>query len=114
MRYLVIFSVFVMASCASKQADKSAAESAKAPVSSDKKAVPVNAKAKSDGDKITCQKNKDIRIIEVVAKENGCEVNYTKLEKTTMKGSSAIGMQNCQNIKEKMKGHLVAAGYQCN
>lgn len=66
----------------------------------------------------TCSKANDIRNIDVIKVDDGCEVNYTKQfdpQDSSIKSiaSSKKGTSHCKKIQERVKSNLVSAGYNC-
>jgi len=108
---LAVATLFV--ACSSKQKQGDVKSATPATQSSSKK----DAKAATTTDasaKTTCKKGKEERTLEVVAKGNGCEVNYTKAGETTHPASSVHGTDHCNKTVTKIKGNLEKAGYTCN
>lgn len=69
--------------------------------------------AKSDGQKLTCTKGKDARVLEVVKKDKGCALNYTKAGKESAVASSVNGTKHCEDSQKKVSAKLEQAGFQC-
>ena len=62
---------------------------------------------------VTCTLGSDKRVIEVESDDAGCEVHYTKGDKTSTVASDKAGRGHCDKTVDKMKGKLEAAGYKC-
>ena len=62
---------------------------------------------------LVCIRDEEERKIELFRKDGGCYLKYIKLGKEKDVASSQTGESHCQQVLAKMKGHLVAAGYQC-
>lgn len=99
-------------------------ESAPAPTKADATASGKKAEMKSTeksaaaapaaaGDKVTCETKGDSRVLEVRAKDKGCELAYTKGGTETVVASSQNGKGHCTTTLEKIKGRLEAAGFAC-
>jgi hypothetical protein len=119
----VIASLFIatslLVSCASKTKTATPAatttstkDSKKATAKAAKAAATTTAAAVKAG-AVVCKSGADSRTIEVVTKDAGCEVSYTKEGKATTPASSAHGTAHCDEVKDKIKGKLEAAGYKC-
>lgn len=74
-----------------------------------KKATKPTAATKS----VVCKNGSDTRTIEVVAKNGGCEVAYTKFDQTTNPATSVNGTAHCESVVEKIKGNLETSGFKC-
>jgi len=112
MKYFAVLatSVFTVAMVGCSSAKKqTAATPAPAPVT----APAAQTKTASDSQKLSCTKGSDTRVLEVVSKDKGCVLNYTKAGKETAAASSSHSVEHCEKSKDKISKKLVAAGYQC-
>lgn len=117
---LVIASTLFV-SCSSKQ--KAAAPATTTPAATkdakkaDKKqtkaATAAPAKTAASAGSVVCKSGSDTRTIEVVTKDGGCEVAYTKFDQTSTPGTSASGTAHCETVKEKIKTNLENSGFKC-
>ena len=87
---------------------KGAKATAKAAVTKAKDAVK-NATTGS----LVCKSGSDTRSLEVISKDGGCELAYTKFDQTTTPATSASGTAHCDSVKEKIKGNLENSGFKC-
>lgn len=125
---LIVATFFV--SCSSKQ--KAATPDSTAPATAqaaDAKKADGKTDAKKDAKKdeksttaaaaasagvMTCKNGSDTRTLDVVKKDAGCEVSYTKFGETTAPASSSNGTAHCESVKERIKTNLENAGFQCS
>ncbi len=63
--------------------------------------------------KITCSAGTDSRDLEIVAKDSGHVVSYTKGGKTTEVGTCSMTKTKCQEVFDRIKANLEKAGYVC-
>jgi hypothetical protein len=110
---VLILSVVVLASCANKAKKDAAPGAAKPTAETEAKKEIAKAKAAVGAGVVTCTHAKDVRTIEVVAKDGGCEVKYSKAGKTTSPASSKAGDKFCHDKAAKMKTHLEGSGFKC-
>lgn len=121
---LIVAAFFV--SCSSKQKSTTDTTAATPAQAADAK-KDEKADAKKDGEKstaksaaaassgaMTCKNGSDTRTLEVVAKDSGCEVSYTKFGETTTPASSVNGTAHCDSVKDRIKTNLENAGFQCS
>lgn len=104
MKFFALLAVIALVGCASKKTEPAPAPAAPAPVV---QTAPVNA------NKLSCTKGSETRTLEVVSKDKGCALNYTKAGKETVAASSVHGTSHCDQSKTKISKKLEAAGYQC-
>lgn len=69
--------------------------------------------AAAESTKVECSVKGDTRIIEVRAKDKGCELAYTKAGKEGVVASAAHGTEYCENALEKLRDKLAGSGYDC-
>jgi streptogramin lyase len=69
--------------------------------------------APSETAKISCEKGKDTRILEVIRDGAGCIVNYTKNGKTSSATRSSHGDKHCLDYQKKVREKLEHSGYKC-
>lgn len=91
-----------------KKGKKSKKEKVAAAESADK----ATATASATGT-LTCTKGSDVRTVEVKAKDNGCEVVYTKNGEAKSVASAVSGMSHCETVSQKISNNLSAAGMTC-
>ncbi len=122
---LIVAAFFV--SCSSKQKSTTDTTAATPAQATDAK-KDAKADAKKDGEKsttekpaaaasagaMTCKNGSDTRTLEVVAKDSGCEVSYTKFGETTTPASSVNGTAHCDSVRDRIKTNLENAGFQCS
>jgi hypothetical protein len=98
-----------------KKADAAAADTKAATSTTVEKAKSEAAKlTPTEGEgKVECSVKGDSRIIEVRAKEKGCELAYTKAGKEGVVASSAHGTEYCKKASERLREKLKGAGYEC-
>jgi hypothetical protein len=72
------------------------------------------APAASGGEKVSCAKGSDTRVLEVVTKGAGCALDYTKAGKMSAVSTSQHGEQHCKDSQKKIRAKLEQAGYQCS
>lgn len=61
-----------------------------------------------------CKAGTDERKLAIVAKDTGCELQYTKAGQTSTIASQIIGNVKCESVMTNIKEKLIAAGYTCN
>jgi hypothetical protein len=64
--------------------------------------------------KVECKNGGDARVLEVRAKDKGCETAYTKAGQENIVGSSQSGTAHCEGIVTRIKDKLAASGFTCN
>jgi PBP1b-binding outer membrane lipoprotein LpoB len=112
---LVIALMISGCSGASKKAESSAPPTA-APATATQ---PPSAKAKKEapaaapGSKITCKYDNIIRELVVDQSPDRCVVQYTKDGTTQEIATGSSGSAYCQEVADRVKNNLVAAGYEC-
>ena len=117
---LLVVSLFFV-SCSSKQ--KAATPAAPTKQEANKKGAKATAKAAVTKAKdavanattgsLVCKSGSDTRSLEVISKDGGCELAYTKFDQTTTPATSASGTAHCDSVKEKIKGNLENSGFKC-
>jgi DNA-binding transcriptional LysR family regulator len=94
-------------------------EKAQAPVApAEKSAVaqvkpPSPNKETSQNSVLSCKKDKDIRSLQVIKKDNGCELNYTKFKASKVVASSSNSEKHCVDAKMKIQEKLKKSGFTC-
>jgi len=63
--------------------------------------------------RLTCRKDQDERVMEIIPTQKGCVLQYTKAGKTEEKAASVRAVQVCQDAMKKITARLQAAGYRC-
>lgn len=104
-----------LAACSSagKKAEEKKTETKKE-MSEKKAEAKAEAKAETSSQgKVMCEMKGDKRYIEVVGKESGCELLYTKFDKEEVVATSAAGTAHCEKISERIQGNLKEAGFTC-
>ncbi|MBC7743182.1 MAG: hypothetical protein H7061_13365 [Bdellovibrionaceae bacterium] len=67
---------------------------------------------KSAGD-VRCSSGSDERTLSIVAKGEGCELQYMKAGKTSTIASQNIGTEKCDNVLTKVEEKLISTGFTC-
>lgn len=62
---------------------------------------------------VVCKSGSDTRSLEVIVKDGGCELAYTKFDQTSTPATSGNGTAHCESVKEKIKGNLENSGFKC-
>lgn len=79
--------------------------------------LPVRAESTPAAEKadkgITCAGSAGPRKLTVATKEKGCELQYTKGDKTEVVATQKMGSSFCEDKLGKIKAKLEAAGYKC-
>lgn len=85
-----------------------------------KTSTSVSAETKSEQPKtepsrstMTCKLEKDERVVETVATQEGCELRYTKFDEAHVIASSTSGTSNCDRVRGQIKTNLEKAGFKC-
>lgn len=106
--------------CSSKQKKSDSAKSDKAQVEKEQKMPDKKnkkdgkkAKAKSSASTILCTYDKATRELSVVESGSGCTVEYKRDGVDSQLGSGASGSSFCQDLVDKTKAKLEAAGFTC-
>lgn len=63
--------------------------------------------------RMTCASGSDTRELEIVAKDAGHVVNYTKQGATKEVGTCSTNKSKCQEIFERIKANLEKSGFTC-
>ncbi len=63
---------------------------------------------------VECKKKGDDRKLEIVEKNGGCELQYTKMGKTETPATQMSGTAKCDEVLDRIHKKLTAAGYECN
>ncbi len=79
----------------------------------DAKGTTTKAAAAAQAGSLVCKSGSDTRSLEVIAKDGGCELAYTKFDQTTTPATSGKGTAHCETVKEKIKGNLENSGFKC-
>ncbi len=115
MRHIfLVLSVIAVAACSSANKSEPAKTSplAESPAAV-KAAADKGAKPAPAAGAVECSFKTDKRILEVRAKDKGCELAYTKAGQENVIGSSVNGRDHCQQMSDKIKGKLETAGFSC-
>ncbi|OYZ18619.1 MAG: hypothetical protein B7Y39_13275 [Bdellovibrio sp. 28-41-41] len=83
-----------------------------------KKSKTKSAATKTAGDaktaaEVTCTSKQEVRKLSIKAKDQGCELEYTKGGQPTSVASQVAGQAKCEEVSTRIKEKLVAAGYTC-
>jgi hypothetical protein len=92
-----------------------APEPAASPVASPTAAAPAAAKkteAAADA-AIHCQQGKDSRTLQIVERKPGCALEYTRDQSKKEIASSTKARTHCEEVRDRMKKNLEAAGFKC-
>jgi hypothetical protein len=113
-----IIAAAMLTSCSSKATKHPTAAAAPAAKTSTKDAKKATPKAEKKAEttqtgSLVCKHGADTRSIEVITKDGGCEVSYTKDGQSTTPAHSANGTAHCESVKEKIKGNLEGSGFKC-
>jgi hypothetical protein len=79
-------------------------------------AKPATNAAEADNEVVerrTCKKDGDERTLEVLPKERGCILQYTKAGKSETKANASHGVQVCRDTLGKIQARLEQAGFHC-
>lgn len=127
-----IMSLFVVA-CASKKSAETTVTHEPAPVTPAKvetktkattkskkevvvkevKSVPTHTTKTAAAGDVDCKSGTDERTLAIVAKGEGCELQYTKAGKTSTVASQSVGNEKCDTVSTNIKEKLIASGYTC-
>jgi hypothetical protein len=123
MKWILIMSAILMSACATtKQINSTQNEKATtvtqtppAPAMAPKtQATPIAIKNEMGGNKISCSKGSETRVLEIEKKDQGCSLAYTKAGKTTSIASSTKNEKHCVASQKKIRTKLENAGYKCS
>lgn len=110
----------LLASCASSQkaSEAEAKASAEAQAAAEEKAKSEAEAAEKEkaakANRTECARDQDTRVLEIASVQpKGCELNYTKFGNTEAVASSAVGLEHCQTVRDRIRGKLEEAGYKC-
>ncbi len=114
---LLALSLFFV-SCSSKEKAATPAaptkqETNKKDTKKDAKGATTKAAAAKQAGSLVCKNGSDTRSLEVITKDGGCELSYTKFDQTTTPANSGNGTAHCESVKEKIKGNLENSGFKC-
>lgn len=62
---------------------------------------------------VTCTSGSDTRSLAVKAKNEGCELEYTKAGQATSVASQIVGSAKCDEVSTRIQEKLMAAGFKC-
>ena len=71
------------------------------------------AAATSAAGEVNCKSGSDERKLAVVAKDSGCELQYTKAGQTSTIASQIMGNAKCESVMTSVKEKLIASGFNC-
>jgi hypothetical protein len=111
MQWIMILTALSMAGCAS--AKKQPEAHAPAATASSKVSQTGEATGMSDLTKLSCTRGQETRTLEVVKKDSGCSLDYTKGGKMKAAASSSHGTQHCVDTQKKIQKKLEQAGFKC-
>jgi len=89
------------------KADKKTAKAAK------KSVVKTEVAEATTASEVNCTSAQDARKLAIVAKNSGCELQYTKASETKTIASQIIGDAKCKEVLNSVKGKLTAANFEC-
>lgn len=115
MKWMTILAI-VLAGCAgaNHKSSSTTATTTTAPAAKTATATTPAATDKQDATgKVTCTKDKETRALEVIKKDAGCSLEYTKAGSTKSVATSAHGSQHCNESLKKTRGKLEAGGFKC-
>jgi len=115
---LVVGSAFAAVACAGPKKESTVAVTAPAAQQKTgelaKAANPVAPETKQQIPEFSCQRDKDVRSFEIeVSQPKGCELVYSKHGSKEKIASSAHGTTHCEQVRERVRGNLEAAGFKC-
>ncbi|NCN26241.1 hypothetical protein GW915_01595 [bacterium] len=103
----------ILSACSSESTKKEMKDTADKPVSKEVDKMESHKQSATAKGKRTCTNKKDVRHIEVVEKDGGCAVNYTKFGTSNEIASAAKDMGHCDRVSEKIQVNLVESGFMC-
>jgi hypothetical protein len=110
---LVILAVLSFVGCASSKSKPTStqpnASATKSSSTSSAQAAPSAAPTK-----LSCTRDTETRVLEIVAQGGGCSLNYTKEGKTSPVASSSHGTKHCADSQKKISTKLEKAGFKCS
>lgn len=114
MRWIVVLLVLAIMGCAGAK-QKTEAPSTSAPVQAEaaKPVAPGPVATVTDAAKVSCSLDSDTRILEIVKKGAGCDLEYTKAGKMTSAATSAHGKKHCRDAQKKIRSKLEKSGFKC-
>lgn len=62
---------------------------------------------------VTCTSKQETRKLAIKAKDQGCELEYTKGGQPTSVASQVVGQAKCEEVSTRIQEKLIAAGYSC-
>ena len=116
MRYMIIMATLVFIGCSHAQKQTASSDPKPAVQATQKappKAVTQVAAPKQDAPTLSCKNEGDTRLLEIVKKESGCALKYTKSGKSNEVASSSSGTKHCEESLTKIRGKLEKAGFDC-
>lgn len=120
---VAVVSLVAIVGCKSKEKTADAPATKPAPAGDMAAPTPTTTKAEATapaaaaavaGTKLECAKKSDKRVLEVRAKDKGCELAYTKNGQEAVVASGRAGLAHCEGSREKIVEKLKTAGYTCN
>lgn len=116
----IAVATLLLSACAgSKAKNEPSPEKTSPPAASSPSKVEEKAKSSTKGestaveDKVLCAHGKEERTLEVRAKDQGCELIYTKGGQEAVVATSHSGKAHCAEMQNKIKGKLTASGFTC-
>lgn len=62
---------------------------------------------------VTCTSGEDVRKLTIKAKDQGCELEYTKAGQASSVASQVVGQAKCEEVSTRIQEKLIASNYKC-
>jgi hypothetical protein len=118
---MILVSVLGLAACSSSQKKETTTtattkkEASKKSEAKKETQPAKKAEASAPAGAVQCTSGSDTRILDLKSTDSGgCELLYTKMGNTSTIASQGNGSDKCNEVKERVKGNLVAAGFTCS
>lgn len=77
-------------------------------------APPIAPSAEADLAKLSCSKGKEARTLQIIKKDSGCLLEYTKAGKMTSAAKATDGgLKHCIDSEKRIRNKLEGSGYNC-
>lgn len=113
MKYITLLALMITLGCAGTKKNSEPATTDK-PAEKAAAAPPAAKIINNDEIKLFCSKQKEQRVLEVLKKDNGCVLNYTKSGKTNATATSTSGTKHCSDSMSKIRLKLEKSGFHCS